>query len=60
MIKLQKRKDELKIRLPKSARKLMIGNDKTSEDFGLSASNKSQAWIRLKPKVNQKGENLEN
>jgi len=60
MIKLQKRKDELKIRLPKSLRKLMIGTDKISEDFGLSTSNKSQVWIRLKPKVNQKGENLEN
>jgi len=60
MIKLQKRKDELKIKLPKSLRKLMIGIDKISEDFGLNASNKSQVWIRLKPKVNQKGENLEN
>jgi len=51
MIKLQKEKDELKIRLPKSARKLIIGNDKISEDFGLA--------IKSKPKI-IKGDNREN
>jgi len=42
VIKLQKKKDELKIKLPKSARKLMIGTDKISEDFGLSVESKSK------------------
>lgn len=43
MIKSQKKKDELRIRLPKSLRNLIIGGDKISEDFGLS--------IKTKPKI---------
>jgi len=52
MIKLQKRKDELKIKLPKSMRGLIIfGTPDIDEDFGLS--------VESKPKI-IKGDNHEN
>lgn len=49
----------MKIRLPKSLRKLMIGKDKTQEGFGLSSKeltdkNGQQAWIKIKPKIKKK------
>lgn len=51
MIKSQKEKDELKIKLPKSLRNLIIGNDKIKENFSLS--------VKSKPKIT-KGGNFEN